>query len=105
MYSSMDLWNYGVAGWRLPVLDGLVGPLCACTVGTQSRRPIVQAAAACRATHLLTGDLRDFARLMNRLETTFSEGEIKTIRNDIKTILLSAVWRAPREEDPGSSPG
>lgn len=29
-------------------------------------RPIFQAALACRATHLLTGDLNDFGRFMNR---------------------------------------
>ena len=29
-------------------------------------RPIFQAALACRATHLLTGNLKDFGRFMNR---------------------------------------
>ena len=33
-------------------------------------RPILQAALACRATHLLTGDLKDFGRFMNRPEET-----------------------------------
>ena len=33
-------------------------------------RPIFQAALACRATHLLTGDLKDFGRFMNRHEET-----------------------------------
>lgn len=33
-------------------------------------RPIFQAALACRATHLLTGDLKDFGRFMNRPEAT-----------------------------------
>lgn len=33
-------------------------------------RPIFQAAAACKATHLLTGDLKDFGPLMNRPEET-----------------------------------
>ena len=33
-------------------------------------RPIFQAALACRATHLLTGDLKDFGRFMNRPEQT-----------------------------------
>lgn len=33
-------------------------------------RPIFQAALACRATHLLTGDLKDFGRFMNRPEET-----------------------------------
>lgn len=36
----------------------------------QKDRPIFQAAVACRATHLLTGDLKDFGPLMNRPETT-----------------------------------
>ena len=33
-------------------------------------QPIFQAALACRATHLLTGDLKDFGRFMNRPEQT-----------------------------------
>ena len=33
-------------------------------------RPIFQAALACRATHLLTGDLKDFGRFMNRPKAT-----------------------------------
>lgn len=33
---------------------------------------IFQAAATCRATHLLTGDLRHFGPLMNRPEMTYS---------------------------------
>ena len=36
----------------------------------QKDRPIFRAAAACEATHLLTGDLRDFGPLMNRPEET-----------------------------------
>ncbi len=34
-------------------------------------RPIFQAAVACHATHLLTGDLKDFGPFMNRREETF----------------------------------
>ena len=34
-------------------------------------RPIFQAAAACGATHLLTGDLKDFGPFMNQPEETF----------------------------------
>lgn len=33
-------------------------------------RPIFRAAVTCQATHLLTGDLRDFGPLMNRPEET-----------------------------------
>jgi predicted nucleic acid-binding protein len=33
---------------------------------------IFQAAASCRATHLLTGDIRHFGEFMNRPEMTFS---------------------------------
>lgn len=36
----------------------------------QKDRPIFQAALASRATHLLTGDLRDFGRFMDKPETT-----------------------------------
>ena len=34
-------------------------------------RPILQAAVTCRATHLLTGDLKDFGPFTNRPEETF----------------------------------
>ena len=34
-------------------------------------QPIFQAAIACRATHLLTGDLKDFGAFMNQPEKTF----------------------------------
>jgi len=34
-------------------------------------RPIFQAALACRATHLLTGDLKDFGAFMNQADKTF----------------------------------
>ena len=37
---------------------------------SQKDRPIFQAAAACEASHLLTGDLKDFGPLMNRPEHT-----------------------------------
>jgi len=37
----------------------------------QKDRPIFQAALACRATHLLTGDLRDFGPFMNQSDNTF----------------------------------
>ena len=36
----------------------------------QKDRPIFQAAVGCRATHLLTGDLKDFGPLMSRPEDT-----------------------------------
>lgn len=34
-------------------------------------QPIFQAALACKATHLLTGDLKDFGRFMNQPEKSF----------------------------------
>jgi len=37
----------------------------------QKDRPIFQAALACRSTHLLTGDLRDFGPFMNQPDNTF----------------------------------
>ena len=37
----------------------------------QKDRPTFQAALACQATHLLTGDLRDFGPFMNQSENTF----------------------------------
>jgi predicted nucleic acid-binding protein len=38
---------------------------------TQKDQPIFQAALACQATHLLTGDLKDFGHFMNQPENTF----------------------------------
>lgn len=35
-------------------------------------QPIFQAAVECRATHLLTGDIKDFGRYMNQTEKTFN---------------------------------
>lgn len=46
----------------LPVLVGLA----------QKDQPVFQGAIACRATHLLTGDLKDFGPFMNRKEKTRS---------------------------------
>jgi len=37
----------------------------------QKEQPIFQAALACQATHLLTGDLKDFGPFMNQPENTF----------------------------------
>jgi predicted nucleic acid-binding protein len=37
----------------------------------QKDQPIFQAALACQATHLLTGDLKDFGSFMNQPENTF----------------------------------
>jgi predicted nucleic acid-binding protein len=44
----------------LTSLDGLA----------QKEQPIFQAALACRATHLLTGDLKDFGPFMNQPDNT-----------------------------------
>lgn len=38
---------------------------------TEKDQPIFQAALACQATHLLTGDLKDFGPFMNQPENTF----------------------------------
>jgi len=35
-------------------------------------QPIFQAALICKATHLLTGDIKDFGRFMNQPEDTFN---------------------------------
>jgi predicted nucleic acid-binding protein len=37
----------------------------------QKDQPIFQAALACQATHLLTGDLKDFGPIMNQPDNTF----------------------------------
>ena len=49
-------------------------------------RPIFQAAAECQATHLLTGDIRDFGRYMNQTEKTFNM-RIQTVADFFKENL------------------
>lgn len=53
-------------------------------------RPIFQAALACRATHLLTGDLRDFGALLNRPEKTFGV-RIQTVADFLNSLLAPEV--------------
>ena len=48
-------------------------------------RPIFQAALACRAGFLLTGDLRDFGRFMNRPEITFGV-RVMTVADFLRTL-------------------
>ena len=48
-------------------------------------RPILQAALACRATHLLTGDLKGFGRFMNRPEATM-DVRIQTVAQFLDQI-------------------
>ena len=48
-------------------------------------RPIFQAAAACHATHLLTGDLKDFGPFMNRREETFGV-LVQTVAEFLKSL-------------------
>ena len=54
---------------------------------------IFQAAAACRATHLLTGDLRHFGPFMNRPERTFSI-RIQTVAEFLESLRSK---RRPRK--------
>ena len=49
-------------------------------------RPIFQAALACQATHLLTGDLKDFGRLMNQSERTLGIC-IQTVAEFLEALL------------------
>ena len=49
-------------------------------------RPIFQAARACRAGFLLTGDLRDFGRFMNRPEITFGV-RVMTVADFLRTLV------------------
>ena len=51
----------------------------------QKDQPIFQAAAACEATHLLTGDLKDFGSLMNRPEET-SGMRIQTVSDFLDSL-------------------
>jgi predicted nucleic acid-binding protein len=55
-------------------------------------RPIYLAALACRATHLLTGDLRDFGSLMNKPEET--GGLVIQTVSEFLSRSLSRVSRA-----------
>jgi predicted nucleic acid-binding protein len=49
-------------------------------------RPIFQAAMACSATHLLTGDIKDFGRYMNQPDATFNIC-IQTVADFYKDFL------------------
>lgn len=49
-------------------------------------RPIFQAAVTCQATHLLTGDLRDFGPFMNRPEET-SGILVQTVAEFLGSVL------------------
>lgn len=61
-------------------------PTAAVPVGLAEKdAAIFQAAAACRATHLLTGDLRHFGSLMNRPEKTFSI-RIQTVAEFLESL-------------------
>ena len=60
----------------LPYLPGLA----------EKDRPIFQAALACEASHLLTGDLKDFGPFMNRPEETFGI-LIQTVADFLRSTL------------------
>ena len=49
-------------------------------------RPIFQAAVACGATHLLTGDLKDFGTFMNQSEKTFGV-LVQTVADFLESLL------------------
>ena len=49
-------------------------------------KPIFQAAAECSATHLLTGDIKNFGRYMNRTDKTFNI-RIQTVADFYKENL------------------
>ena len=49
-------------------------------------RPIFQAAVACGATHLLTGDLKDFGTFMNQPEKTFGV-RVQTVADFLESLL------------------
>ena len=49
-------------------------------------RPIFQAAVACGATHLLTGDLKDFGAFMNQPENTCGV-RVQTVADFLESLL------------------
>ena len=49
-------------------------------------RPIFQAALACGATHLLTGDLKDFGAFMNQAEKTFGV-LVQTVADFLESLM------------------
>ena len=51
-------------------------------------RPIFQAALACGATHLLTGDLKDFGAFFDRPEETY-DIRIQTVADFLASLLPS----------------
>ena len=61
--------------------------------------PIFQAAATCEATHLLTGDLKDFGPLMNRPEET-SGIRIQTVSDFLAGLGTLHVRDAAFLNDP-----
>ena len=50
-------------------------------------RPIFQAAVACGATNLLTGDLKDFGAFMNQPEKTFGV-RVQTVADFLESLLV-----------------
>ena len=58
----------------------------ACPPGLAPKdRPILQAAVTCRATHLLTGDLKDFGPFMNQPEET-SGVHVRTVGDFLRHL-------------------
>lgn len=50
-------------------------------------RPIFQAALACRATHLLTGDLKDFGAFLDRPDETY-DVHVQTVARFLDSLPL-----------------
>ena len=78
----------------LPLLEALPGQITSVTADLSAPFPnglpandavIFQAALACRATHLLTGDLHHFGPLMDRPEVTFSI-TVQTVADFLATL-------------------
>ena len=66
-------------------------------------RPIFQAAVACGATHLLTGDRKDFGPFMNRPEETFGI-VVQTVADFLQSTLEQAGPTRRRTARRGSVP-
>ncbi|MBI2311099.1 MAG: DNA-binding protein [Betaproteobacteria bacterium] len=62
---------------RMKIIDPKSGARCPLAL-PEKDRPIFLAAVACRATHLLTGDIKDFGPFMNRPKQT-GGGVIQTV--------------------------
>ena len=72
----------------IPLVEHHHGLRCPAALARKDR-PIFQAAVSCDATHLLTGDLKDFGPFMNQPEETFGI-TVRTVADFLRHIREGA---------------